>query len=111
MSQEIKNVLNSFAYDKVVNIMKSGTYITPEILDTWESDLHGAMKENGQKIGKARIRELVVCYIISEFGLDAFGLYATKKKPEITDSYIRKMKNQRKKGFRDLKIIKAGNER
>ncbi|MGC8030331.1 DUF7570 family protein, partial [Salmonella enterica] len=57
-------------------------------------------------IGKARIRELVVAYILSEFSLDAFGIPTTKRK-EISDSTIRRMKNQRKKGFVDLKIVKA----
>ncbi|WP_457825435.1 DUF7570 family protein, partial [Staphylococcus aureus] len=71
-----------------------------------EVELHGTMKENDQKIGKARIRELVVAYILSEFSLDAFGIPTTKRK-EISDSTIRRMKNQRKKGFVDLKIVKA----
>ena len=106
MSQAIKNVLNSFAYPKVEAIMAEGKFITPDILDKWEVELHGTMKENDQKIGKARIRELVVAYIISEFDIDAFGI-PTPKKKEISDSAIRKMKNQRKKGFSDLKIVKA----
>ena len=107
MSQAIKNVLNSFAYDKVVDIMKTG-YVTPEILDGWEQELHGTMKENDQKIGKARIRELVVQYILSEFDVVAFGVESKAfKAGEISDKVIRKMKNQRKKGFRDVKSVKA----
>lgn len=106
MSQAIKNVLNSFAYPKVEALMAEGKIVTPRLLDQWESELHGTMKENDQKIGKARIRELVVAYIISEFDIDAFGIQ-TKKKPEISESTIRKMKNQRKKGFRDVKSVKA----
>lgn len=110
MSQAIKNVLNSFAYDKVVSIMKSGGCVTPEILDQWEQDLHGTMKENDQKIGKARIRELVVAYILSEFSTPAFGVGTyDPDKNQISEKTIRKMKNQRKKGFRDLKIVKAAN--
>lgn len=108
MSQAIKNVLNSFAYDKVVSIMKSGGYVTPEILDQWEKDLHGTMKENDQKIGKARIRELVVAYILSEFSTPAFGVGTYNPDAGvISEKTIKRMKSQRKKGFRDLKIVKA----
>lgn len=109
MSQEIKNVLNSFVFPKVEAMKVDGEYtrfVTPKILDAWEVELHGVMKENDQKIGKARIRELVVGYILSEFDIDAFGL-KSKAKAEISESTIRKMKNQRKKGFVDLKIVKA----
>ncbi|AEO97046.1 hypothetical protein CPTAKMNP4_063 [Salmonella phage vB_SenM-AKM_NP4] len=110
MSQAIKNVLNSFVFPKVEEMKVDGEFksviVTPEILDEWETALHGTMKENDQKIGKARIRELIVCYIIDEFNLDAFGI-PTNKKPEISERTIRKMKNQRKKGFVDLKIVKA----
>ena len=108
MSQEIKNVLNSFAFDKVEALLADGKHVTPEILDEWEVALHGTMKENDQKIGKARIRELVVCYILSEFDIDAFGLeHKVKGVSDISDTAIRKMKNQRKKGFVDLKSVKA----
>lgn len=106
MTQAIKNVLNSFAFPKVEALMAEGKIVTPELLDQWENELHGKMKENDQKIGKPRIRELVVCYIISEFDIDAFGVVSNKK-PEISDTCIRKMKNQRKKGFIGLKSIKA----
>lgn len=106
MSQAIKNVLNSFVFPKVEAIMAAKHSVTPEILDEWENELHGVMKENDQKIGKVRIRELVVCYIIDEFDIDAFGIETPKKK-EISDTCIRKMKSQRKKGFAELKIVKA----
>ena len=110
MSQAIKNVLNAFVFPKVESMKVNGEFkdviVTPKLLDKWEVELHGTMKENDQKIGKARIRELVVAYILSEFSLDAFGIPTTKRK-EISDSTIRKMKNQRKKGFVDLKIVKA----
>ncbi|WWS25195.1 hypothetical protein vBKpnAMK6_00241 [Klebsiella phage vB_Kpn_AM_K6] len=74
MSQAIKNVLNSFAYDKVSAMLEEGRCVTPSLLDQWEVELHGTMKEEGQKIGKARIRELVVAYLLSEFGIKAFGV-------------------------------------
>ena len=110
MSQAIKNVLNAFVFPKVEAMKVDGEFkdviVTPKLLDKWEVELHGMMKENDQKIGKARIRELVVAYILSEFSLDAFGIPTTKRK-EISDSTIRRMKNQRKKGFVDLKIVKA----
>ena len=109
MTQAIKNVLHSFAFDKVEAILKDGKkVVTPRILDAWEIELHGEMKENDQKIGKARIRELVVAYILSEFDTIAFGVEPQAwKATEISDTAIRKMKNQRKKGFRDVKSVKA----
>lgn len=108
MTQAIKNVLNSFAFDKVEAILAEKNVVTPEILDKWESELHGTMKENDQKIGKARIRELLVAYILSEFNTDAFGVPTNAwTAGEISDTTIRKMKNQRKKKFVDLKIVKA----
>lgn len=107
MSQAITNVLKAFAYDKVTAIMKTG-HVTPEHLDAWESELHGTMKENDQKIGKGRIRELVVAYILSEFDVAAFGVVSQAYKAgEISDTTIRKMKNQRKKGFAGMKFNKA----
>lgn len=104
MSQEIKNALNSFAYETVKTMMKAGVPVTPEILDGWEAELHGTMKENGQKIGKARIRELLVCYIIDEFDIAAFGLEPPRPKKEISENCIKKMKAQRKKGFDKIKV-------
>ena len=107
MSSSVKNVLNSFAYDKVNKIIENNKYVTSRMLDNWEVELHGVMKENDQKIGKKRIRELVVAYLLSEFGVKAFGVKPmVELNAEISDSYIRKMKNQRKKGFRDMKIMK-----
>ncbi|BBC78113.1 Hypothetical protein KNT65_gp065 [Escherichia phage EcS1] len=107
MSQAIKNVLNSFAFAKVESLLAAEKYVTPEHLDVWEQSLHGTMKEDGQKIGKARIRELVVGYILSEFGTPAFGVGVyDPEKGVISDKTIRRMKNQRKKGFCDLKIVK-----
>lgn len=108
MSQAIKNVLNAFAFDKVEAIRKTGDIITPEILDAWEKELHGHMKENDQIIGKARIRELVVAYICDEFTIEAFGVKPNVKgTTEISEKMVRKMKSQRKKGFKDLKIVKG----
>lgn len=108
MTQAIKNALNTFAFDKVEAIMAAGNVVTPEILDAWENELHGQLKENDQKIGKARVRELIVCYILSEFDTPAFGVQPTAwKAGEISETTIRKMKNQRKKKFVDLKIVKA----
>ena len=36
MSQAIKNVLNSFAYDKVSAMLEEGRCVTPSLLDQWE---------------------------------------------------------------------------
>ncbi|CCI88646.1 phage protein [Yersinia phage phiR1-RT] len=108
MSQAIKNVLNSFAFNKIEAMMEQGTFVTHSLLDEWEIQLHGNMKENDQKIGKARIRELLVEYILREFDIKAFGIESkVKGLSTISDSAIRKMKNQRKKGFRDVKSVKA----
>ncbi|UIW11361.1 MAG: hypothetical protein [Enterobacter phage ENC9] len=111
MSQAIKNVLNSFVFPKVDAMAKdlfNKDIVTPEILDDWERELHGTMKENDQKIGKARIRELVVGYILSEFGTPAFGVgIYDPEANKISEKTIKRMKSQRKKGFRDLKIVKA----
>lgn len=107
MSQEIKNALNSFAYETVKTMVENDQHITPELLDQWESSLHGTMKENGQKIGKARIRELLVCYILDEFDVVAFGLPLPRPNTEVSEKAIKKMNSQRKKGFVDLKIVKG----
>ena len=108
MSQAIKNALNAFAYYKVSAMLEDSRHVTPALLDQWEVELHGTMKEEGQKIGKTRIRELVVAYLLSEFGIKAFGVEPiVVGVGEISESTIRKMKNQRKKGFRDVKAVKA----
>lgn len=106
MSQAIKNVLNSFAFDKVTELMKTG-YVTPEILDVWEAELHKEFKSREYRIGRGTVRELLVQYILSEFDLYAFGIESPVfRAGEISDKTIRRMKNQRKKGFVDLKIVK-----
>jgi hypothetical protein len=107
MSQAIKNVLNTFAFDKVNNLMNVG-FVTPEILDVWEVELHNEFKARDQKIGRGTVRELLVQYILSEFDVEAFGVQSAAWRPgEISDKTIRRMKNQRKKKFIDLKIVKA----
>ncbi|QPI13779.1 hypothetical protein MYO4S_00023 [Serratia phage 4S] len=105
MSQAIKNLLNSFAYDRVSKMMEQDQIVTPEHLDVWVQEIHPDMKENGARIGKDRTRELLVCYILSEFDTDAFGVTNGPKK-EITDKAIRKYKKMRKQGFKDLKAPK-----
>lgn len=109
MSQEIKNVLNNFAYDRVLTIMKNGGNVTPAVLDEWENELHGSMQEHDQKIGKGRIRELLVCYIIGEFDIVAFGLPLPRERMEVSEAAIKKMKKQRKNGFDNMKMVKVAN--
>lgn len=47
-------------------------------------------------------------YILSEFDVKAFGVESKAyQKHEISDKTIRRMKNQRKKKFADLKIAKV----
>ncbi|UPW37780.1 receptor-recognition protein assembly protein [Escherichia phage vB_EcoM_ESCO10] len=107
MSQAIKNVLNSFAFDKVNELMKTG-FVTPQILDQWVAELLPIMRSKDQKIGHNGIREILVQYILDEFDVAAFGVESKAWHPgEITDKTIRRMKNQRKKKFVDLKIVKA----
>lgn len=103
MSQAIKNVLNSFAYDRVVVLMDNDQIVTPEILDLWVQQIHPQMKEQGARIGRDTTRELLVQYILSEFDTDAFGVSNGPKK-EISDKAIRKYKKMRKQGFKDLKV-------
>lgn len=108
MTQAIKNAINAFSYEKVEALKEAEEIVTTEMLDNWEVELHDIMKKADQKIGKSRIRELMVCYILNEFGVEIFGTKSsTWKAGEISETSIRKMKNQRKKGFNDLKIVKA----
>lgn len=108
MTIQIKNVINSYAYDKVVSLLEKGDIVTPQILDKWEKELHQTMKQNDQKIGRNTVRELFVQYILSEFDVKAFGVESKAyQKHEISDKTIRRMKNQRKKKFADLKITKV----
>ncbi|WJZ27945.1 hypothetical protein NCTGTJJY_CDS0066 [Serratia phage 92A1] len=104
MSQAIKNVLNSFAYDRVALMMEQNDVVTPDVLDRWVSEVHPDMKENGARIGKERTRELLVGYILSEFDVDAFGVVNPCPHKEISDKGIRKYKKMRKQGFKDLKV-------
>ena len=108
MTIQIKNAINSYAYYKVVSLLEKGDILTPQILDKWEKELHQTMKHNDQKIGRNTIRELLVQYILSEFDVKAFGVESTAyQKHEMSDKTIRRMKNQRKKKFADLKITKV----
>ena len=50
MTIQIKNAINSYAYDKVVSLLEKGDIVTPQILDKWEKELHQTMKQNDQKI-------------------------------------------------------------
>lgn len=108
MTIQIKNAINSYAYDKVVSLLEKGDIVTPQILDKWEKELHQTMKQNDQKIGRNTVRELLVQYILSEFDVKSFGVESKAyQKHEISDKTIRRMKNQRKKKFADLKIAKV----
>ncbi len=108
MSTKIKNVVNSFAFDKVVALLESGNIVTPQVLDAWEFRLYEIMQKHDQKIGRNSIREILVQYILSEFDVAAFGVESKAyQKHEISEKTIRRMKNQRKKKFVDLKIVKA----
>ncbi|AAP75976.1 gp55.2 conserved hypothetical protein [Escherichia phage RB69] len=109
MSTKIKSVVNSFAFDKVVALLESGNIVTPQVLDAWEfPSLWKSCKNTDQKIGRNSIREIRVQYILSEFDGAAFGVESKAyQKHEISEKTIRSMKNQRKKKFADLKIVKA----
>ena len=50
MSTKIKNVVNSFAFDKVVALLESGNIVTPQVLDAWEFRLYEIMQKHDQKI-------------------------------------------------------------
>lgn len=111
MSQSIRNVLKSYAYNKVSDLVQKEKYVTPRILDEWERELHSQFKENDEKIGRARVRELTVDYILSEFGVIAFGVKPTiDYDPTVSEKTIKKMKSQRKKNFVDLKLVKDGSK-
>lgn len=110
MSQAIKNVLNKFAFDKVETMIENKQAVTPEVLDAWVKEIHPELKASGASIGKNSTREILVQYILGEFDIEAFGLtqiIELQGDREISDKTIRRMKNQRKKGFVDLKIVKA----
>ena len=86
MTIQIKNAINSYAYDKVVSLLEKGDIVTPQILDKWEKELHQTMKQNDQKIGRNTVRELLVQYILSEFDVKAFGVESKAyQKHEISD--------------------------
>ena len=74
MSTKIKNVVNSFAFDKVAALLESGNIVTPQVLDAWEFRLYEIMQKHDQKIGRNSIREILVQYILSEFDVAAFGV-------------------------------------
>lgn len=104
MTQAIKNVLNSFAYGKVIELQAQETVINPIHLDLWVDEIHHQVKEEGASIGKARVRELMVQYILSEFDTDVFGVKSPVKHV-ISDKGIRKYKKARKQGFKDIKAF------
>ena len=52
MSTKIKNVVNSFAFDKVVALLESGNIVTPQVLDAWEFRLYEIMQKHNQKISQ-----------------------------------------------------------
>lgn len=104
MTQAIKNVLNSFAYGKVLELQAQNVNIEPSHLDLWVNEIHHDVKEEGASIGKNRVRELMVQYILSEFDTDVFGVLSPQKH-EISDKGIRKYKKARKQGFKDIKAF------
>lgn len=105
MTQQVKNAMYSFAFDKVTELMEKGEIITPELITSWVDELQPTFKENGGNIGKARVRELLVCYIISEFDITAFGVPQNIKGPtQVSEKGIKKYKKLQKNGFTDLKL-------
>ncbi|QFR56021.1 hypothetical protein CPT_Muldoon_065 [Serratia phage Muldoon] len=105
MTQAIKNVLNSFAYGKVVELQAQDKVIEPHHLDAWVDEILPQIKSGGSNIGKNTTRELMVQYILSEFDVGAFGVGPMNPdKKEISDKAIRKYKKMRKQGFKDIKV-------
>ncbi|AHY25318.1 hypothetical protein PS2_71 [Serratia phage PS2] len=103
MTQAIKNVLNSFAYGKVIELQAQEKSVEPHHLDAWVEEILPQIKSGGSNIGKNTTRELMVQYILSEFNTDAFGV-KSKEIKEISDKGIRKYKKMRKQGFKDIKV-------
>lgn len=73
--------------------------ITDADLDLMQVEGQTYLKNNGVNIGKARVRELLVEYILSEFGVKAFGVEEIAPKREISDKMIKKCQKARRKGF------------
>lgn len=85
-------VYTRFARQEKINITESD-------LDDMEVEGQKFLKENGVNIGKRRVRELVVQYILNEFGVSAFDVVEIAPKREISDKMIKKCQRARRKGF------------
>lgn len=93
----VLNTIRHIAYSRFGRMEE--VKVTDKDLDELVVLAQAFLNENGVNIGKRRVRELMVEYILDEFGVIAFGTKPVVEKKEITDKAIKKYQKARRRGF------------
>lgn len=73
--------------------------VSDEELETLQNECQEFLKALNVNIGKNRVRELIVEYILEEFGTDAFGVSPIYRQKKISDKAVKKYQKARRRGF------------
>lgn len=93
----VRNTIRHMTYSRFGRMEE--VKITDTDLDNLVVEAQGFLKSQGVNIGKNRVRELIVEYILDEFGSTALGTKPLVEKKEITEKAIKKYQKARRRGF------------
>lgn len=94
----VSNTVRHLAYSKFKHM--ENVVITEEDIVSLIDQAKEFLNSNGVNIGKKRLRDLFVEYLMGEFGSIAFGIEPLVKKCDISEASIQKYKKLRRRGWR-----------
>ena len=93
------NSINAIVYNRFGHV--ENPVIAPDEITEMQDEAQKFLNEQGINIGKNRTRELIVKYILDEFGMAAItGDYSNNKPREISEKTIKKYQKMRRRGFK-----------
>lgn len=93
----VHNTIRNLAYDRVRKL--EPMIVTDQLIDEIQEEAKTFLNGQGINIGRTRTREILVDYIIKEFGIKVFGVKPVRDDYEITDKAVKKYKRLRRRGF------------
>lgn len=93
----VQNTIRHLAYSRFKHMDE--VKITENDLVLLTDQAKEFLNSNGVNIGKKRVRELLVEYLLDEFGCIAFGTKPLVEKREISEKTIKKYQKARRRGF------------
>lgn len=93
----VHNTIRTLAYERVRKL--DPMVVTDQMIDEMQDEAKAFLNSQGINIGRTRTREILVDYIIREFGIKVFGVKPVRDEHEISDKTVKKYQRLRKKGF------------